>query len=258
MAGRFRSPGAFRAAVLGLACALPPLLLLPATASSQQQTASISGRLIDQDSRAPVGGASIALVGTRFGVTSDSTGQFSQRDLSAGIYVVQVHAIGYTTASWVLRVAPGDAVSRVLELERLPVQLPPVVVERRPGFAEQRVREFERRRAAGRGYFMTEQEIAHANPRTLGDLFRSVPGVRMQCRGSAAGCRLRMARAPRECSPDFVVDGFPATYSTSLDMPTIGIIGIEVYRTLSETPLDFLRPDNVCGTIVIWTRSGPG
>jgi hypothetical protein len=64
-----------------------------------------------------------------------------------------------------------------------------------------------------------------------------------------------MARASRECRPDFVVDGFEATNSTSLDMPTIGITGIEVYGTLSETPLQFLRADNVCGTIVIWTRS---
>ncbi len=256
MAGRFRSPGTFQVAALGVVCALLPLLL-PAPAPAQQRPATISGRLIDQDSRAPVGGARIALVGTRFGVTSDSVGQFSQGGLAPGIYVVQVHAIGYSTTSLVLRVAPGDAVNQVFELERLPVQLAPVVVERRPGFAEQRMREFERRRAAARGYFITEQEIAHANPRTLGDLFRSVPGVRMQCRGTAA-CRLRMARAARECSPDFVVDGFPATYSTSLDMPTVGIIGIEVYRTLSETPLDFLRTDNVCGTIVIWTRSGPG
>ena len=256
MAGRLRSPGTFQVAALGLVCALLPLLL-PAPALAQQRSATISGRLIDQDSRAPVGGARIALVGTRFGVTSDSVGQFSQGGLAPGIYVVQVHAIGYSTTSLVLRVAPGDAVNQVFELERLPVQLAPVVVERRPGFAEQRIREFERRRAAARGYFITEQEIAHANPRTLGDLFRSVPGVRMQCRGTAA-CRLRMARAARECSPDFVVDGFPATYSTSLDMPTVGIIGIEVYRTLSETPLDFLRTDNVCGTIVIWTRSGPG
>jgi hypothetical protein len=43
-----------------------------------------------------------------------------------------------------------------------------------------------------------------------------------------------MARASRECRPDFVVDGFEATNSTSLDMPTIGITGIEVYGTLSE------------------------
>jgi len=34
------------------------------------------------------------------------------------------------------------------------------------------------------------------------------------------------------------------------------IIGIEVYRTLSETPLQFLRADNQCGTVVIWTQSG--
>ncbi len=192
MAGRLRSPGTFQVAALGVVCALLPLLL-PAPAPAQQRPATISGRLIDQDSRAPVGGARIALVGTRFGVTSDSVGQFSQGGLAPGIYVVQVHAIGYSTTSLVLRVAPGDAVNQ----------------------------------------------------------------VRMQCRGTAA-CRLRMARAARECSPDFVVDGFPATYSTSLDMPTVGIIGIEVYRTLSETPLDFLRTDNVCGTIVIWTRSGPG
>jgi hypothetical protein len=65
-----------------------------------------------------------------------------------------------------------------------------------------------------------------------------------------------MARAPRECKPDFVVDGFEASNSTSLDMPTIGITSIEIYRTLSETPAQFLRTDNQCGTIVIWTQSG--
>ena len=47
------------------------------------------------------------------------------------------------------------------------------------------------------------------------------------------------------------------TMGHELGAMTVGIIGIEVYRTLSETPLEFLRTDNVCGTIVIWTRSGP-
>jgi hypothetical protein len=40
-------------------------------------------------------------------------------------------------------------------------------------------------------------------------------------------------------------------------MPLIGVIGIEIYRTITETPVDFLRGNNTCGTIVIWTRSGP-
>jgi hypothetical protein len=59
-----------------------------------------------------------------------------------------------------------------------------------------------------------------------------------------------------ECQPDYVVDGSPANNSTSPEMPVIGLIAVEIYRTVTETPLEFLRTDNTCGTIVIWTRKG--
>jgi hypothetical protein len=113
--------------------------------------------------------------------------------------------------------------TRVFELEPLPVQLDQVKVERTPTFAEQRRRGFEQRRAAGRGYFLTEEQIQRQNPPVAR---RPLP--------PGAGCAHAMPRASRECRPDFVVDGFEATNSTSLDMPTIGITGIEVYGTLSE------------------------
>ncbi len=254
MAGRFRVQGVSRAAAVGLAVALLPALAhRPALA--QHRVGTIAGQLVDQQSRAPVGGARVRFLGTRLGVESDSVGRFAQAGLHAGIYLIEVRAIGYAMGSWVLRL--GDStVSEVFELERLPVQLDPVVVERQPSFAEQRQLDFERRRASGRGHFITEEQIERTKPRTLADLFQNVPGVRLQCRG-AARCTVRMARAPRECRPDFVVDGYPATNSTSLDMSTVGITGVEVYRTLTETPLEFLKADNLCGTIVIWTRSGP-
>jgi hypothetical protein len=170
--------------------------------------------------------------------------------------VLQVRAIGYLAASWIIELREGEVHNDVYELEPLPVVLDPLVVTRRRSFAEARRAEFERRREAGRGYFVTEDDIRRENPRSLADLLRHVPGVRLQCRGSMAGCTVRMARAPRECTPDFIVDGFEASNATSLDMPTIGITGIEIYRTLSETPAQFLRTDNQCGTIVIWTESG--
>src|SRR6266702_3775855 len=50
----------------------------------------------------------------------------------------------------------------------------------------------------------------------------SVSGVRLICRYS--GCVARMAR--NECQPDFVVDGHSANNATSLELPTIGIIGV--------------------------------
>jgi Carboxypeptidase regulatory-like domain len=224
--------------------------------AAQTGRAAIVGQLVNRQSRAPVGGARIGLLGARNELASDSAGRFTQGGLASGTYVLQVRAIGYTAASWIIDLGEGEVHSDVYELEPLPVELDPVVVAQRLSLGETRRAEFEQRRAAGRGYFVTEADIRRENPRSLGDLLRHVPGVRMQCRGSAAGCTARMARAPRECRPDFVVDGFEASNSTSLDMPTIGIVGIEIYRTLSETPLQFLRTDNQCGTIVIWTRSG--
>jgi Carboxypeptidase regulatory-like domain len=252
MAPRFRLLATSQALAAGLV-----LVLWPIPIPAQQGTAAIIGRLVDRQSREPVRGAAVALLGVRKDLASDSAGQFTHEGLASGTYVMQVRAIGYSAASWIVELGVGEVRAEVFELERLAYTLDPVTVERRPNFAEARMQEFERRRASGRGHFITETEIQQANPRSLADLFRNVPGVRMQCRGSMGGCTVRMARAPRECKPDFVVDGFAATNATSFDMPTIGIIGIEIYRTLSETPLQFLRADNQCGTIVIWTRSGP-
>jgi len=230
---------------------------VPAAGQHVGPAGAIAGQLVDNQSHQPVGGARVGLLGVRKELESDSAGRFSHTGLPAGTYVVQVRAIGYSAASRIVQLGEGEVRTELFELERLPYVLDPLLVEQRPGFSEERRRAFERRRQAGRGYFLTDEDIKRENARSLGDLLRHVPGVRMQCRGSMAGCTVRMARAPRECKPDFVVDGFAASNSTSLDMPSIGIIGIEIYRTLSETPMEFLRTDNQCGMIVIWTQSGP-
>jgi len=231
---------------------------LPGVAASQQvpATASIVGRLVDVESRAPVGRARIAILGAHHELASDSEGRFVGDHLASGTYVLQARAIGYAVGSWVVQLGDSETVTQVFELKRLPYVLDPVVVQRRLTFSAERLRAFERRRASGRGYFITAAQIEAEHPHALVDLLRNVPGVQMICAG-ASRCTVRMLRSPRNCKVDYVLDGFPATNSTSPDMATVGIIGIEVYRTLSETPLEFLRTDNVCGTIVIWTRSGP-
>ena len=59
------------------------------------------------------------------------------------------------------------------------------------------------------------------------------------------------------CAADWVVDGMPATYSSSPAMPVVGIVGVEIYRSPGEAPAQFLKSDSQCGVIVIWTKSGP-
>jgi hypothetical protein len=77
--------------------------------------------------------------------------------------------------------------------------------------------------------------------------------VREVCR--AGVCQIRMTRN-RDCQPNYFLNGLPANNGTPTDLSLHGVIGIEIYRTESETPTEFLRGMNVCGAIVIWTNRG--
>ena len=222
-----------------------PLLL------EAQQSAGLLGTLRDRASQLPIANAAVTVVGTTTLLRSDSAGRFSLDLVAPGVYALQVHALGYTPGSRVVEVAPRETVSVIIELETAPITLSSVGVEGRA--VRHGLEGFERRRLHGAGVFLTEDDIQRTSAARLSDLFRMTPGVRMICR--AAGCRVRMSRG--ECQPDYVVDGSPANNSTSPEMPIIGLIGVEIYRTVTETPLEFLRANNTCGTIVIWTRKGP-
>jgi len=222
-----------------------------ARAAGAQGTAGIAGQLLDRTSRQPLEGASISVLGTPALLRSNAAGQFRRTGLKAGVYVVQVHALGYAAGSWVVDLADRETLSVVIELEAVPIDLPGVTVEA-PRREQRGMAGFTLRRERRRGVYLTEDDIQRANAVRMSDLLRNVPGVREVCRFS--GCRVRMARG--DCQPDYFVDGLPANFSTSPEMPVIGIIGIEIYRTITETPVEFLRSNNTCGTIVIWTRSG--
>lgn len=236
--------------VVGLLLAGGLCVLAPRPGSAQQRLAEIRGAVVDRTSGAPLPGAQVTLPGAALPTTSDAEGRFAHRGLPAGTYLLQVRSIGYVAAAWVIVLAEGEVLDRTFLLEAA-YELPPVVVE---GLADRRLAEFEARRQQGRGHFVTAEEIRARGAKRLSDVLRTTPGVRLICRPS--GCLVRMVRAPRECPPDYIVDGYPASYSTSPEVSLSGVIGIEIYRTLSETPLQFLRADNRCGTIVIWTRSG--
>lgn len=220
-------------------------------------TASITGRLVDLQSRTPVPGALVSILGTSYLTGTDSVGRFTHGGLAGGTYFLEIRAVGYGAAAWLVRLRDGEAIDTVFELLPLQYELDPVVVAARPTLAQRRVQEFERRRQERRGVFLTGQQIEATRAVTLMDVLRDVPGVRLLC--NTRGCQVRMTRSARGggCQADWVMDGHPATHSATPHMPTNGIIGIEIYRSLSETPPEFLKSDSQCGVIVIWTRAGP-
>jgi hypothetical protein len=255
MACPFPYYGSLPTLLLGLG-AVTAALPIPSPAA-QRTGALISGRVIDQGSRAPIPRARVFLLGTPHNTDSDSTGRFTHEGLKSGTYLLQIRAVGYAMSTWVINLGTGEVLDQDFEMAQAAYSLDTITAEGRPGFMERRLGEFERRRAAGRGVFITESQIRHENAGTLGDLLRTAAGVQTVC--NAAGCAVRMTRAARGiCPPEFVVDGFPATFSTTATLPTVGIVAIEIYRSEGETPPEFLKPNTNCGVIVIWTRSAPG
>lgn len=230
---------------------LASLALLPGLALAAQGTAGITGQVLDRTSGTPVAGALIVVLSQPPSVRSDSGGRFTHLGFTPGAYVLQVRALGYTPVSRIVYLADRETAALRLELEPAAVGLPGVVVEGER-YYPRGMRGFEERRLRGRGVYVTEADIKEKGARQLSDLLRTVAGVREVCRRGI--CRVRMARS--ECPPNFFVDGFPANNYTTLELPVIGIIGIEIYRTVTETPPDFLRGVTVCGTIAIWTRTG--
>ena len=220
-------------------------------ATLAQGTAGLNGRLVDRASRQPLEGAAISVLGTPVNLRSSPTGEFTHVGLKPGTYVMQVRALGYAPGSWVIELAERETLSVVIEMDVRAIALPGVTVE--ANGAGRGMAGFAQRRAAGRGVYVTEDDIKRADATRLSDVLRNVAGVRLICRFN--GCRIRMTR--NDCQPDFFVDGLSANNSTNLEMSVVGITGIEIYRTITETPVDFLRGNNTCGTIAIWTRSGP-
>ena len=78
--------------------------------SSEGQDATVFGRVVDDETGAPLVGAWIGLTGTEWGSISDPEGRFRIPDHGAGRLDLTVEMLGYRTLSWSDEVSAGDAV----------------------------------------------------------------------------------------------------------------------------------------------------
>jgi outer membrane receptor for ferrienterochelin and colicins len=236
--------------------ALAPLIPASAQQDSTDATpAAVMGQLVAHGTGLPIPGASVALTGTPLATKTDSLGQFALAGVVPGVFLVEIRAVGYATASWRLTLRPGKVLTHLFEMELLPYELPEVVVKGKQPLAERRFADFERRRRAGVGYFLTQEQIERRNPATLVDLLVMVRGVKQVCLTN--DCSAIMARSPPGCYPQYFLDGRESTPYFARNTPPHDIRGIEVYRGSSETPGEFIGSNSGCGVIVIWTKSAP-
>ena len=249
-----RVPGRARqaavAALVALAC-LPPSR---AAAQHRASSASIVGVVRDRETHVPVPGAIARLEWTGKSVAVDSDGRFELRGLAPGPGLLQIRAICYQIGSWAVNLAESTVVSRTFEMDEVPVVLPELNATTTPVDDWRSPQGFEVRRQRGDGYFVTEQQLKEQQPRTLAEVLRTVPGVYTFC--TSYGCRVLMLRSTPPCTPEYFLDGYPASLAVGPDFPIQGTRGIEVYGDAFAVPNEFQKLGLRCGVIAIWTRIG--
>jgi hypothetical protein len=236
----------------------PAALLIAAAACcsagtvTAQQPASIEGTVVNRHTGAAVEGALVRLTWTGNSTTVDSAGRFTLAGLNPGVGLLQIRSVGYRVGSWSVRLVAGEALTDTFALDPVPVELAEVVVPGRPDDNWRTAAAFEARRRRGGGYFITEEQIRQQHPITLVEILRMVPGVTTAC--NYFSCAVRMNRSPRPCSPEYYLDGYPATFATGPNFPIQAIRGIEIYPDAFSAPIELQRLELRCGVIAIWTR----
>ena len=240
------------ALVLGAAAAPPAAAQEAATA----RRAGLAGVITDFWDRRLVG-ATIVVESDSGGTISDRRGEFRLRTLPAGRRRFLVRRVGYEPALFELDLRRDSIVSVHVRLRESLVSLGTVVVEGtshslplfREGFYERAARQ-------ASGWFFPPEEIMRRRITTVAALLNEVPGVMLERRNASVVAFSRaVGKAP--CPYNVWIDGALAgAAAANLDELAPGPIvrAVEIYPTAASTPARFVRNNNLCGTLVVWTK----
>ena len=243
-----------------------PLLfvIMLANELGAQGSGSVSGRVLAAESRTPVVGAEITVMGQASQSISDSLGKFSLRDVKTGIAFVITRAVGFRVDTARVEIYPDESISRDLMLQPSSTTLGPVVVREEPvSLLSAKLRDFEeRRRTAVGGRFLDSTLIRKWESRRTGDLLSTIPGLVTRQSSSAfvmAGrTTVNAFTQPARCFLDIYLDGDPLAISnTPFDVNTISltrVVAIEVYSGTVTRPAPYDKSVSGCGVLLIWTK----
>jgi len=116
-----------RSTVLVHAIAVAFALLVPASAIRAQATGTVTGRITDAETGAPVSAATVRAIGTQSATTTRADGTY-RLVLPAGSYDLRATFIGYAAGQETVTVPGGASVSRNFSLRQTGISLDQVVV----------------------------------------------------------------------------------------------------------------------------------
>jgi hypothetical protein len=212
----------------------------------------------------PLQAAFVSILGTNIRVGTGPNGRFRITNVPTGAYLIIVKRVGYHPTSGAVDISASDTLRLSYTLEKLRAdELDAVVVSAKSPTI--RMAEFEARRKAGVGEFMTADEITQRNSAFATELFRKFKSVNVSPSHSGPITQYYALSAREGGNPTFgacpmqvYLDQVPLPAPFNLDLlpPPRDIGAIEVYAGASTIPPQFSGFDRGCGVILVWTRDG--
>lgn len=244
---------AIAGAVVAMQVSARPAGAQPALARAAAATGTVDGVVTDTN-LVSLADASVSIEGSSIHVATGANGRFRLVQVPAGDYVLVVRRLGYVPVTTALRVNGADTLRLSFALERVTTALDTVMVKEKR--TSMKMAEFEQRRKAGFGHFMTQAEIDTHNSAYASDLLQTIPF--MAVRRDTRTNRSFAVSERRGCVMPVFLDGVAMPTPFDLDeLPSPReLAGIEVYSGPATIPLLYKRSGNNCGILLIWTRDG--
>jgi hypothetical protein len=216
------------------------LLGLGAIASAQATGGTISGLVLDSDGH-PVPGANVSAAPDPARAQTDSAGHFVLANLGSGFYNVRVRRIGFSPAEHSTELAKNGHVTLKFELKQRPALLDSVVVQEHGMCPALTYAGFTCRRQFGKGLYLTDDDIADKDALELGDVFRGVPGFRVESRPTEFGQRpIPFAINGGRCL-NALINGRPLALTNPLPRNAVELVAVEIYTSPGDAPPEYER-----------------
>ena len=215
-------------------------------------TGTIDG-IVTDTTLSPIAEASVSIPALKLVVVTSANGRFQILGLRRGEYELVIRRLGYRPASTRVSVSAGDTARVAVTMRPSVANLDTMQVAARS--LSPRMQEFEERRKAGEGQFMTLAEIEQHNSVMTEDLIRPFKGVMLW----ADSVYNRRELPLRGCRMQFFIDDVAVLMGLSQLPSPKDLAGIEVYTGPATIPLrykSYSTKAGYCGVILIWTKDG--
>ena len=241
---------------------LAPVLALAALLVADSLAAqTLRGRVTEGRSQEPMPDVVVSLLDEDANVLAQTetgpSGGFALQAPGPGEYYVRAERLSYTTVTDGIFAFASEAgeMSIVLFMLPQPTELEGIDVRIEREQIRRRLRSagFYERAAMGFGRHIGPDEIERRPIFTFSDFLRGIPGVRFENESILFSGGLEGT-----CVPGIYIDGaqvFQDFGITTLIQPE-EVEGIEVYRGVAQTPMEWGGLNGSCGVILIWTKFG--